>query len=207
MCSIPRSVQVTIAGMAVRASSALALVLAACGSAPAPSTIANRDPTAAGPACPAAASPFPAETREPAVECLRGEPGPWLAGAASAPTCYTFERTGPTSTVEGVTLADGRRIWLWQGGCVHATYVLRGPMAAAVEPGDRGDVIRAGVELLQAANAVAVDDSIFLGDATQLGMAARQAPTGSFAIGVGGDATATVEPVGEDIEVTIDFPL
>lgn len=193
----------------MRAALGFVAVLAACGGRPSPApALGNREPTTP-PGCPAEVWPFaPAPEATASDECTHGAPSPWLIGPGDPPTCHVYTVTGPTSANEAITLADGRRIWLRQSGCVHATTELRGRPRAPFDPADRASVLAAAVGLLEDVDPVA-PQAYFGQDAMQLGIAGKALPTGSFPIGVGGDNIATVEPVEgtEMISVVIDFPL
>ncbi|MBL8626787.1 MAG: hypothetical protein JNK64_36200 [Myxococcales bacterium] len=181
---------------------------AACGAKAPPGDIANRSAPPTPPAaCPADASPFAAPPPgSPDDACIHGASSALLAAAAAAPTCHVFHTTGATSAAEAVTLADGRRVWIGQGGCVHASIEVRGPAARRVAARDRPAVLAAAAELLAALDALAAEP-IFDGFARDLTAAAPAAPTGSFPLGAG-DWTAEVE-VGADggLTITLDFPL
>lgn len=185
-----------------------ASLVAACGGKAPPGDIANRTAPPSPPAaCPADAAPFAPPPPAPAdEECIHGPSAPLLAAAAAAPTCHVFLTTGTTSAAEAVTLADGRRVWIAQGGCVHAGLEIRGPAAHALAARDRPAVLRAAAELLTALDAHSADHG-FAGFARDLAAAAPAAPTGSFALGAG-DWTAEVE-VGADggLAIVLDFPL
>ena len=186
----------------------IASLCVACGGKPPPGDIANRAAPPPPPAaCPADAAPFAAPPpAAPDDECIHGPSAPLLAAAAAAPTCHVFETTGATSAAEAVTLADGRRVWIGQGGCVHAGIEVRGPAARPVAARDRPAVLAAAAELLTALDAHTADHG-FAGFARDLAAAAPTAPTGSFALGAG-DWSAEVE-VGADggLTITLDFPL
>ena len=186
----------------------IASLCAACGGKASPGDLANRTAPPPPPAaCPADAAPFaPPTPAPPDAECIRGASSALLAAAAAAPTCHVFAVTGPTSAVEALTLADGRRGWIGQGGCVHAGIEIRGPAARPVAASDRPGVLAAAAELLTALDAHTSDHG-FAGFARDLTAAAPAAPTGSFGLGAG-DWTAEVE-VGADgaLTITLDFPL
>lgn len=186
----------------------IASLCAACGGKAPPGDLANRTAPPAPPAaCPADAAPFAAPPpAAPDDECIHGPSAPLLAAAATAPSCHVFQATGATSAAEAVTLADGRRVWIGQGGCVHAGIEIRGPAARPVAARDRTAVLTAAAELLTALDAHSADHG-FAGFARDLAAAAPAAPTGSFGLGAG-DWTAEVE-VGADggLAITLDFPL
>ena len=191
---------------------AVMIVAAACGGSSSPAApIGNRAAIAAAPRCPEPRWSFaPIAATTAADQCVHGTPSPWLVGDGAAPTCHVYRVTGVTSADEAITLADGRRVELRQSGCAHATFELRGVPREPFDRGDRAALIRAAVALLEDAAAVAPQANLGH-NAAQLGATLRggAAPTGSFAIGVGGDHHATVETVdGSDaIAVTIDVPL
>ena len=186
----------------------IASLVAACGGKAPPADLANRTaPPAPAPACPADAAPFaPPPSTTAADECIHGPSAPLLTAAATAPTCHAFQATGATSAVEAVTLADGRRVWIDQGGCVHAGIEIRGRAARPFTVGDRAAALRAAAELLTALDAHSPDHG-FAGFARDLAAAALAAPTGSFALGAG-DWTAAVEVDADGgLAITLDFPL
>lgn len=186
----------------------IASLVAACGGRPPPADIANRTapPTPAA-ACPADASPFaPGAPAAPDDECIRDGASPMLTADAAAPTCHVYQPSGARDAAEAVTLADGRRVWVGQSGCVHAGIEIRGPAAHPVAAGDRPAVLAAAAELLAALDAHAADHA-FAGFARDLAAAAPAAPTGSFALG-SGDWTATVEvDAAGALTIVLDFPL
>ena len=187
-----------------------ALLVASCSScgssSSAPTTVGNRT-APPPPACPADPGPFvDVPPVSPSDECLHGAAEPMLAGGADAPRCYLFQVTGPTSADEAITLDDGRRVWLNQGGCVHATIRIRAQPARAVDAGDRGAVLAAAAELLGDLDAVTTTFK-FSGLAADLAAAAPARPLSRFPLGAG-DWTVEVETMPDGaLAIELDFPL
>ncbi|MBK9031430.1 MAG: hypothetical protein IPL61_08850 [Myxococcales bacterium] len=184
---------------------AIALAVTACGHAAGPPSIGNTVEVAP-PACPPDANPFAELAGATAADdCVRGEPAPLLTASAAPPTCHAYQVTGATSAVEAVTLADGRRVWLHQGGCAHATMRFRARPTRAGAPDDRAGLLRAAAALLRDLDPVAGELG-FGGFATDLEAAATARPLGRFPIG-SGDWFAEIEVDDGAITVELDFPL
>ncbi|MEZ4401245.1 MAG: hypothetical protein R3B06_14560 [Kofleriaceae bacterium] len=186
----------------------LALVLA-CGNGVARTgaPLANRAAPVT-PSCPLDRNPLaqPPSAAPPDDACLTGAPAPLLDAPADAPSCHAFVRTDATTAHEGVTLPDGRRVWVAQGGCVHATLRFQGAPTRRVDPRDRVAVIGAGAGLLRdlAPMAAARGLDRFV---DELAAAAATGPTGTFPIGAG-DWYADVEVAADGtVAVTLDFPM
>lgn len=190
----------------MRTAAAIVLAAAACGGRAAPRPIDNRGPaTASTPACPADPPPFavPAPVAD-AADCVHGAATAMLTAPAGPPTCHQFRATGPTSAVEAITVADGRRLWIAQGGCVHATIEIHGPAGAVIAARDRP---AAAAELLRALAAYDQPDGWFTHIADDVAAAAPPADGGGVPIGAG-DWTAAIDAAADGaLTVTLDFPL
>ena len=178
------------------------LALGCHGPTPAP-VIANR--AAPQGSCPDLALPFtPAEPIALDQTCTHGQPVPMLLGPAEAPSCHGFRANGATGSIETLVVG-GRRFWLEQSGCEHATFQVVTSAAGSRGLNDRATLIRRAGALLVELGAVTTGWP-FQQFGADLIAAAAGAPVDAFPIGAG-DWTATVEVVEGQITVTLDFPL
>lgn len=106
--------------------------------------------------CASVSAAQPAVPNPVAVQCVRGEPEPQLAGSTQLRS-HVFTKTGPLKSVENAVLRDGLAVTINQYGCAH--FGLEVVFDAAERHRDES-VLQAARRLMQRLLRMAPDFSI-----------------------------------------------